>query len=134
MGAGRRFRHHEHSTEASGSEKVAEPYLQRLSDLVDDLDLRIEAEGDLECRHFFGGAALYLGGSICASLTPVGLAMKLAPNLREALLESGRGQPLQYFEGGRVKKEYVLLPERLLANASEMRALFRDCFRYVGGT
>jgi len=113
---------------------VAEPYLQRLKDLVDDLDLRKETEDRLECRHFFGGAALYLADGICASLTPAGFAMKLAPNLRDALLESGRGQPLQYFEGGRVKKEYVLLPERLLADASEVRALFRDCFRYVGGT
>jgi len=112
---------------------VTEPYLQRLRDVVDDLELRNEAESDLECRHFFGGAALYLGGSICASLTPAGLAMKVAPNIREALLEDGRGKPLQHFEGGRVKKEYVVLPEPPFLDTSEVRALFRDCFRYVGG-
>ncbi len=112
---------------------MAEPYLGRLSDLVDELSLGERALFDLECRHYFGGAALYIDGAICASLTPVGLALKLPPTDREAMFDDGRGLPLRYFDGGKVKKEYVVLSEPVVADSSEVKALFRASFRYVRG-
>ncbi len=110
---------------------MAEPYLARLEDLVDKLELG-EAGRSLECRHFFGGAALYLDGRICASLTPVGLAVKLPLGPRQAMLADGRGRPLRYFRGGKVKKQYVVLSEAVAADLSAVRALLETSFRFVG--
>ena len=112
---------------------MAEPYLSQLSDLVDELGLDQRTQFVLECRHFFGGAALYIDGMICASLTPVGLALKLPEPSREALFEDGRGSALRYFDGGKVKKEYVVLSQAVALNRTEVWELFGASFRYVRG-
>ena len=112
---------------------MAEPYLGQLSDLVEQMSLGEQPGVELECRHFFAGAALYADGKICASLTPVGLAVKLPLAVREAMLADGRGRPLRYFDGGKVKKEYVLLPAGSAADPSALAELFLTSFRYVRG-
>ena len=112
---------------------MAEPYLSRLIDLVSELRLGEGASFDLECRHFFGGAALYIDGLICGSLTPVGLALKLPATQRNAMFGDGRGHPLRYFDGGKVKKEYAVLSESVVADSIAVGVLFHASFRYVGG-
>ena len=112
---------------------MAEPYLGQLSDLVEALALGELTGIDLKCRHFFAGAALYADGKICASLTPVGLAVRLPLAAREGMLEDGRGRPLRSFDGGKVKKEYVLLPENSAADPSILGEVFLTSFRYVHG-
>ena len=112
---------------------MAEPYLGQLSELVEELGLGEPPDHALQCRHFFAGAALYADGKICASLSPVGLAVKLPLAIREAMLAEGRGRPLRYFVGGKVKKEYVLLPEGSAAEPFALAELFLTSFRYVRG-
>lgn len=67
--------------------------------------------GPLECRHFFSGAAAYRGGTIVASLTPVGLAFKVPTDVRDRLLDIGKAIPLRYFPDAPIKKDYVLFPD-----------------------
>ncbi len=112
---------------------MAEPYLGRLSDLVGELSPGVRASFNLECRHFFGGAALYIDGAICASLSPVGLALKLPLSTREAMLKDGRGHPLRYFDGGKVKKDYVVLSPPVMSDSSEVKELFGASFDFVRG-
>src|SRR2546426_10415728 len=83
----------------------------------------------LQCRHFFSGAALYANGTICASLTPVGFAVKLSQESRAALLRERRGTPLRYFEGGPIKKEYVVLSAATLSEPAAIRAFLRESIR-----
>ncbi len=109
---------------------MAEPYLGQLEGLVETLGLG-EVGRDLECRHFFGGAALYFDGKICASLTPIGLAVKLPLAPRQAMLADGSGHPLLYFPAGKVKKEYVVLSEAVAADHAAVRELLQTSFRYV---
>ncbi len=70
----------------------------------------------IECRHFFSGAAAYVDGRIFASLTTVGLALKLPGDDRAALTARG-GKPLRYFATGPVKKDNVILPNALARDA-----------------
>ena len=112
---------------------MAEPYLGQLKDLVDDLELDEPGRRRLECRHFFSGAALYADGRICASLTAAGLAVKLPLALHRAMLKDGRGRPLRYFDGGNVKKGYVVFSEAVAADPSAVRDLFERSFRHVRG-
>ena len=84
-------------------------YLDRLSAAVERTTARATGKAKLECKHFFSGAALYADGRICASLTPVGFAVKLRESDRTALLAARRAKPLRYFESGPIKKEYVIL-------------------------
>lgn len=71
---------------------------------------------NIECKHFFSGAAAYTNGKIFMSLTPVGLALKLPAESCQQLLESG-GKPLRYFPKAPIKKGYVVLPETVLADS-----------------
>ncbi|HIF24031.1 MAG TPA: hypothetical protein EYQ27_19500 [Gemmatimonadetes bacterium] len=109
---------------------MAEPYVAQLTALVEDAGVA-SLPADLECRHCFAGAALYSDGKICASWSPVGLAVKLPPDSREAMLADGRGRPLRYFPGGKIKKEYVILSEEVAAESVAVHQLLEASIRYV---
>lgn len=89
---------------------MAEPYLTDLREFAVRWHGADAGIGDLECRHFFSGAAAYREGAIVASLTPVGLAFKVPAEVRDELLSEGRAVPLRYFPTGPIKRSYVLFP------------------------
>jgi TfoX/Sxy family transcriptional regulator of competence genes len=90
---------------------MAKLYFEKLSQLVSDLDLNAEVNTDLEIKHFFSGAALYVDKKLCASWSPGGLAFKLSSTEADKLISSGRAEPLKYFEKGHVKKGYALFKD-----------------------
>ena len=84
---------------------MAQPYLENLEALVKK---HISEITPVQCKHFFSGAALYVNGNICISLTPVGLAFKLPEDVCEELIKAGKFSSLQYFDNSPIKKGYVL--------------------------
>lgn len=115
-----------------GEGDLAQPYLDRLA-----AELKVwrpaKPRGvELECKHFFTGAALYADGEIAATLTPKGLALKLPVTIREELYRSRRARRLRYFAGGPVKKDYALLSRLVVADLPELRRLLSLCIRFVG--
>ena len=112
---------------------MAEPYLKTLSTIVVELELSSSKQIELECKHFFSGAALYANGKICTSLTPAGFALKLPAEVRKHLLESGEGKELRYFDKAPLKREYVVLPEALIADPKRLKKLLNQSVGYVTG-
>jgi TfoX/Sxy family transcriptional regulator of competence genes len=110
---------------------MAEPYRERLATMVRVTRLSNARGLRLECRHFFSGAALYANGTICASLTPVGFAVKLPEPSRAALLRQRRARPLRYFRRGPIKKEYVVLSAATASEAAVIRSLLRESIQYA---
>ena len=110
---------------------MAEPYLKRLATMLREARPKMSRGVRLQCRHFFSGAALYANRTICASLTPAGFAVKLSQESRAALLRERRGTPLRYFEGGPIKKEYVVLSAATLSEPAAIRAFLRQSIRYA---
>ena len=55
---------------------MAEPYLAELQIIVERACAPSAKAMDISCRHFFAGAAAYVGDRIFMTLTPVGLALK----------------------------------------------------------
>jgi TfoX/Sxy family transcriptional regulator of competence genes len=104
---------------------VAAPYLGELEALLGELNLGLPGDAEITCKHFFSGAAAYADGKIFMSLTPVGLALKLPDETRQALLARG-GKPLRYFPKAPVKKDYVVLPKKLAADRKALAALVRE--------
>lgn len=90
---------------------MAKPYLEKLSKLVQQLNIENEASQPIEAKHFFSGAALYANGAICASWSPAGLAFKLPEIEVERLIGSGKAIPLKYFPNGHIKKGDVLFED-----------------------
>jgi TfoX/Sxy family transcriptional regulator of competence genes len=110
---------------------VAEPYLEMLSELVTSLDLPNSVVSVLECKHFFGGAALYVQGKICASLSPAGFGLKLPAEARDRLIDEGDGTELRYFEKSPVKLEYVVLSQSVVDDRERLTTILNLSLSYV---
>ena len=110
---------------------MVETYLQSLLSVL--AGAAGPAGATIECRHFFSGAAAYADGRIFASWTPVGLALKLPREARTRLI-SGGATPLRYFPKGPVKKEYVVLPERLAGDEAALAPLIGENIRHAMAT
>ena len=110
---------------------MAQEYLDRLITLMD----RVSPGGfkgvQLECKHFFSGAAVYAGGRICMSWSPVGFAIKLPEASRSALISRQGAKYLRYFPKGPIKKDYVVLPEPILGELKAFRRWARVSVEYV---
>ncbi len=87
---------------------MAQPYLERLQQLLNDVDL---GSSDVVSKHFFSGAAAYINGHIFASLTPKGLALKFPESRCKIILAKEFAEPLRYFDKSPVKRGYVLFPD-----------------------
>ena len=102
---------------------MAEPYLTRLVQIVDQLGPLQPGGATLESKHVFSGAALYANGKIFASLSPAGFAVKLPADTRRSLIEEGKGTEVRFFANGPVKQEYVALSESTVADEESIREL-----------
>jgi len=98
---------------------MAEPYLTRLRSIVERSRPPARSRDRILCKHFFGGAAGYADGRIFMTLTTVGLALKLPEDDRNTLFAEG-AKPLGYFPQAPLKKEYVLLPSRVVDDESAL--------------
>lgn len=76
------------------------------------------APPDLEivCRSMFGGILAYVGGRPFASLSNMGLALKVSGSLGSEFRAVPGAQPLRYNPEDPPSKSYVLVPERLLSD------------------
>ena len=84
---------------------MAAPYRTKLQNLV-DASLGTDSD-QVVCKHFFSGAAAYLDDKIIATLSPVGLAIKLSERSCQELLKAD-AKPLRYFPKSPIKRNYVL--------------------------
>ena len=112
---------------------MAQPHFDQLAAKLCEWKLAKPHGINLECRHFFSGAALYANGKIVASLTPVGLALKLPESTRAELFRSRTAKRLQYFPAGPVKKDYAVLSRGLTSDTAQVRLLLQSSIRFVCG-
>ena len=109
---------------------MAEEYLEQLSALVDKAASG-KIKDNLECKHFFSGAAVYAKGRICMSLTPVGFAIKLPEESRNILIKEQGAKPLRYFPKGPIKIDYVVLPNSVINDIEALRNWVKVSVEYV---
>ena len=112
---------------------MAEPYLERLSQIVDRIGLISAGGATLETQHFFSGAALYANGRICASLSPAGFAVKLPAGVRQSLIDERKGKEFRFFAKGPVKREYVALSESVVRDEETLQKLINMSADYAAG-
>jgi len=105
---------------------MAQPYHDQLSKMIDPLLSELEAEMDIECTHFFEGAAVYVNGEICMSLTPNGLAIKL-PDAEYKKVRDLGGDLLRLFPSGPIKKNYVVIPATIMNSNVDLALWLRRC-------
>jgi len=87
---------------------MAKIYVNKLSLLVEKVGLNDKVLSEIEIKHFFSGAALYINKTICVSWSPAGLAFKLGEEESSNLINSHKAIPLKYFPKGHIKKGYAV--------------------------
>lgn len=110
---------------------MAREYLEKLSAFIEKAVSDCFDSINLECKHFFGGAALYADERICISLTPVGLALKLPEETKDRLLRNKKAIPLRYFPNGPIKKGYVLFPIGIERGGKALHEYVKESIEYV---
>jgi len=109
---------------------VAEPYLTDLQALLKSQSRRLAKAGEISGKHFFSGAAAYVDGAIFMSLTPVGLALKLPQEDLKELFAQG-AKPLKYFPKAPVKKDYAVLPKKIVKDAGALGGWIRRSAKFA---
>ena len=110
---------------------MAKEYLERLSAFLVEKTFDLSGNINLECKHFFSGAALYAEERMCISLTPVGLAIKLPEGTKDNLLKDRKAVPLRYFPEGPIKKDYVLFPGGVADGSEALHRYVKESIEYV---
>ena len=110
---------------------MAKEYLEKLTEILKRATARRFASVKFECKHFFSGAAVYVDGRICISLTPAGFAIKLPEEQREILLQERGTKSLRYFPKAPIKKDYVVLPDSMLKDTKKLRKWVKITIEYV---
>ena len=108
---------------------MAKEYFEQLINLIESLDIKAQPSKEIMVKHFFSGAALYINGRICASLTPVGLAFKLPEKEVAEQSSKGKAVPLKYFPEGHIKKDYVLFEAPDLTKKKRWKKYFNKAIQ-----
>ncbi len=106
-------------------------HLDRLTRLLEQVRPGLAATHALDFKNVFGAVAGYVNGAIFISSGSFGIALRLPPEILRELLRDDGAQPLRYFEKGHVKKEYVVLPERILEDRPRFKKLVDASIEYV---
>jgi hypothetical protein len=112
---------------------MAKEYYDALFELIQKIYPTEMKDSEFVVKHFFSGAAVYVQGKICMTLTPVGFAIKLPEKKRILLLKDSSVKPLRYFSKAPIKNEYVVLPESTMKDLSILKKLITISVRYVAG-
>lgn len=82
-------------------------------------------------RAMFGGAGAYAYGQYFASLSDVGLALKLPSEAQAELLKMPGAKRLQYDDSMPPSKQYIVVPETTLHNPERLGVWVTKSLAYV---
>lgn len=106
-------------------------YRNKLEELLERVRPRLAITHALEFRNCFGAVAGYVEGTIFVSCGKFGLALRLPPQTLGKLFAESDILPLKYFEKGHIKKEYAVIPERILNDYARFRKLVDKSVKFA---
>ena len=105
-------------------------YLNRLTALLKQVRPGLASTHQLAFKNVFGSVGGYVNGCIFISCGAFGVALKLPLETLEALLQEKGVKHLKYFRKGHIKKEYAVLPKRILNSKRQFRKLLDKSIKY----
>ncbi len=106
-------------------------YLDRIEKLLSLTRPRLSRTHQLEFKNCFGAVAGYVEGHIFISCGKFGLALKLSPHKIDELIKESGVRYLKYFAKGHVKKDYVILPKKIIEDKPRFKKLVDNSLRFV---
>ena len=108
-------------------------YLNRLQDELKQACPKLVTTRRLEFRNCFGAVAAYVDGKIFVSHGKFGIALRLPPDTLKRLSREPDVLPLKYFPNGHVKKEYAIIPKRIIDQRARFRGLVAKSIQHALG-
>lgn len=109
-------------------------YLQKITKVLKYADPTLETAHRLEFKDVFGAVGGYVDEHIFMSCGKFGIALKLPPDTLKHLFDEKGVRKLIYFPKGHIKKDYAVLPERILKNRHALKELIRKSVDFVNTT
>jgi len=109
-------------------------YSTRLGDLLKRVRPRLAITHHLESKNCFGAVAGYVNGNVFVSCGNFGLALRLPSQALTKLFREADVSPLKYFKKGHVKKEYAVIPSRIIRNRARFKQLVNKSIKFVSST
>ena len=91
---------------------------------------RLNTAHQLEFKNCFGAIAGYVNGHIFISCGKFGVALRLPPETLDILFQEKGVKHLKYFPNGHIKKEYAILPKRMVENELQFKKLVDKSIKY----
>ena len=92
---------------------------------------KLDTAYKLEFKNSFGAVAGYVDGNIFVSCGNFGVALKLPTQALDELFAMDDVEHLRYFSKGHIKKEYAVLPDRIVKDVKQFRKLVNESIDYV---
>ncbi len=92
---------------------------------------RFASTHNLEFKNCFGAVAGYVEGQIFCSCGKFGLALRLQEKTLSELFQEKGVKKLKYFPNGHIKKEYAVIPKRILEDPTRLKKLVDQSIRYA---
>ena len=106
-------------------------YLHQLEKLLKRVHSRSLITHQLIFKNCFGAVAGYVDDHIFISCGKFGIALRLDPETVTEFLKEAGFTRLRYFPKGHVKKEYVIIPKRIINNQDLFKELLDKSLHYV---
>ena len=106
-------------------------YSDEIVDLIERACPELASVCNLGFKNSFGAVAGYVDGNIFVACGRFGVALKLPPDTPDELFAMNDVERLRYFPKGHIKKEYAVLPERILKDEKQFKRLVDESIGYV---
>ena len=106
-------------------------YLNKITTLLKQVRPKLSTTHELEFKNVFGAVAGYVNGKIFISCGKFGVALKLPETILVELFREKDVKHLKYFPKGHVKKEYAVLPKRILENKRLFQKLVGISIQFI---
>ena len=105
-------------------------YFNKITKLLKQVRTKITVTHQLEFKNCFGAVAGYVDGHIFISCGKFGLALKLPSETLDSIFKEKGVKHLKYFPNGHIKKEYAVLPRRIIENKQHFKELIEKSIKY----
>ena len=106
-------------------------YLEEVTELLKQAHPKLTTQYQLEFKNVFGAVGGYVNGHIFISCGKFGVALKLSGEVLDELFREKDVKHLRYFPKGHIKKEYAVLPKRILEDKSQLKKHVNESIKYA---
>ena len=98
-------------------------------DVIEAFDAALPADDAVQKRKMFGNPSAFVNGNMFAGVFEDDIVVRLPAERRAELVEQAGAQP--FAPGGRVMREYLIVPPVARADRDELARWLDEAFRFV---